>query len=132
MNIRFIKNKSKNLSNVNRRHIKGQKVKCTILGILCLIFLAGVLCGSLYLNNSLNDDYFTENSDNLVNILIDNDLDNEKIFLELLSSNIVMLLFMWIIGLSILGAPILIFFVAYDGFSLGVTISYILNVFRLI
>ena len=127
MNIRFIKNKSQNLKRRNEinNNVKLQKI---IFSLICMLFLLGVLAGSIYLKNVTIDSFVEENKNILENV-IDENINSEKIFVESLSKNIITLIFIWIIGLSILGVPILLFFVLYDGFSLGVTIAYILKTF---
>lgn len=126
MNIKFIKNKSRNY--VRRREYSSSKnnIKNISIIVLYLFFLLGLFMGILYFKNVNNSNYFGENTNILENIDL-NSLNYEKMFSESIFRNITTLLFMWIIGLSILGTPILIFYLLYDGFSLGFTISYIIT-----
>ena len=128
MNIQIIKNKSKKLK--SRRGYENKKNKDIIIIFLCLAFMIGLLIGVFYFKNIKNSNYFEENPNILENLDLKN-IENNNLFVESLLKNIIMLIFIWIIGLSILGAPILIAFILYDGFSLGITLSYILNTFGL-
>lgn len=131
MNIKFIKNKGKN--NISRRNIQNSKIKPKkiIFLLFSVLFLVGIISGIMYFKNILDNNYFNDNP----NILADLDLsykesiESSKLFSQILIKNLKVLLFIWIVGLSILGIPILIFFIMYDGFSFGVSLSYILSTY---
>lgn len=131
MNIQFIKNKSKNIK--TRREMLNQKqnLKNVTFFFLCFIFVVGLIIGVFYFKNVLDSNFFETNPNILesLDLAKRNEINNKTFFVEVLIRNFWMLIFMWIVGLSILGVPILIFYVLYDGFSLGITISYILNTY---
>lgn len=130
MNIQIIKNKSQKIRTRRKKYNK-QNIKFPIIMCLCIFLIIGILIGTVYFKNIANNNFFEENINVLENIDFANkdNINNKKLFTGIILKNIVLLIFIWIIGLSILGIPLLIFIVLYDGFSLGVTISYILNTF---
>ncbi len=126
MNIRFIKTRNQipkrreRTTNFN----KGKSTKIIIL-LLCAMFFIGIVLGSLYFKNSL-DNEFLENSNNPFESLNEFSTDKKDIFMNSACQNLIILSLFWIIGLSIVGVPILILFLVYEGASIGISISYIL------
>lgn len=130
MNIEIIKNKSQKIR-TRRKNNRKQNTKKIIFIILSLFFLIGILIGAFYFKGIVNNNFFEENPNILKDIDFTNfsNIDKKSMFFEILFKNSLLLILMWIIGLSVLGIPILIFIILYDGFSLGITISYVLNTF---
>lgn len=128
MNIEIIKNKSQKIR-TRRNNNKKQNSKKIIFIILNLFFLIAILIGVFYFKSVLNNNFFEENPNILENIDFTEfrNIDKKSMFFEILFKNSLLLILMWIIGLSVLGIPILILIILYDGFSLGITISYILS-----
>lgn len=130
MNIKIIRNKSKNIN--CRKKIKGgTRYKNIIIYLLCFMFFIGVVGGIIYFKNALNNNFFEENPNLLqdLEIIIKNNKGKKEFLCECILKNIMPLVLIWIIGLSILGIPIIILWILYDGFSLGVTITYVLSTF---
>lgn len=129
MNIRFIKGKDKKIR--NRRGIekadRKNENKFIIIIVLCVVFLFGVLFGTLYLINDMEENSF-KIEDNLLDSerIIEFEKDKKEIFVSSICQNLIILIFFWIIGLSVVGFPILIFYILFEGASIGITISYIL------
>lgn len=131
MNIQIIKNKSKKIKS---RRVLGNRKKNSrnlVIFFLCLVFIIAIVIGTFYFKTLVDSNYFEENLNILENMDLSN-INRTNLFLEVLFRNIIVLIFMWIVGLSVLGVPVLIFYIFYDGFSLGVTLTYILNTYGFI
>ncbi len=129
MNIKWIK-KKEHLSRTRRN----EKLYVNKLGsfqnifiFLCAIFLIGILLGTIYFVNGMPEkdmegfkNPFQEKA------LLEDAKDRKDIFIEIAVRNMIVLLAFWMVGLSIVGAPILIFYIFYEGASFGLSLSYIL------
>lgn len=126
MNIRFISIKNKSTRNL-KRNIKALKGTYIVYVLLCAIFLLGIVLGSLYVaKGRLEDGVITS-----IEMKTTKSDASEKILYNSLWQNGLLILFFWIVGLSVIGAPILLFAIFLDGISIGITISYILSTFGL-
>lgn len=126
MNIRFISIKNKGTRNLkgNVRNLKGTYIAYILL---CAIFLLGIIFGSLYIAKGQQGNSVITS---VKMTTIKNDM-LEKTLYSSLCQNGLLILFFWIVGLSVVGAPILLFAIFFDGISIGITISYILATFGL-
>lgn len=127
MNIRVISNKSKDLHRSNRQKTKKENYKNIVILFLCFTFLMGIIAGSVYFKFRISDEFLEENINFFEKSNIENlNIDKKDVFIDSLLKNIMILVFFWIVGLSIVGVPILVFFVLYEGFSVAITIIYTL------
>lgn len=130
MNIKFIKDKKQFLNSGRNGKGKIKKIygKVLVILLLCAMFLIGVLFGTIYIKSKMNED-FIEVKNNLLNNkeLIDYEENKKDIFIESVCQNLIILILFWIIGLSIVGVPLLVFLIFFEGVSIGITISYILS-----
>lgn len=95
--------------------------------LLLIIFFVGIICGSFCMKK------VSENDLNEYKISIRESLENNQTNLE--EANITNLwdtlktiFIFWIVGMSIVGMPILVIYVGYKGFSLGYTIMTVIKV----
>lgn len=95
--------------------------------LLLIIFFVGIICGSFCMKK------VSENDLNEYKISIEESLENNQANLK--EANMTNLLdtlktifIFWIVGMSIVGMPILVIYVGYKGFSLGYTIMTIIKV----
>lgn len=95
--------------------------------LLLIIFFVGIICGSFCMKK------VSENDLNEYKISIRESLENNQTNLK--EANITNLwdtlktiFIFWIVGMSIVGMPILVIYVGYKGFSLGYTIMTIIKV----
>lgn len=124
MDIKFIKVKKRRNSDWSRgvKKISHQKF---VFVFLCFVFLLGIIIGTLYMNKSginLEENEFTLSKQNI-------ETSKLEIFYRALYENGVIVLLFWIVGLSIVGVPILMFIIFSQGAFLGVSIWYILSIF---
>ena len=126
MNIRFISIKNKSTRNL-KRNIKALKGTYIVYVLLCAIFLLGIVLGSLYVAKGRLEDGVIAS----IEMKTTKSDASEKILYNSLWQNGLLILFFWIVGLSVIGAPILLFAIFLDGISIGITISYILSTFGL-
>ena len=121
MNIKKITRKNK----TRKGSIKNINIKIISIS-LCIIFLIGTICGSLYFNNILETQLIENDSDVFAFEKLDEFKEKNEIFKQSIFQNILILSAFWVLGLSLIGIPLLIFIVLFEGFSIGITASYIL------
>ena len=100
-----------------------------ILIILMITFAVGIFAGVIYYKNATS----TEELSNYVEKFMDkNNVEETKIYnvlKESLLKNTSIILIFWLLGASVIGIPILLFYVLYKGFSISFTISTIISTF---
>ena len=100
-----------------------------ILIILVITFAVGIFAGVIYYKNATA----TEELSNYVEKFMDKiNVEETKIYNVLKESslkNTSIILIFWLLGASVIGIPILLFYVLYKGFSISFTISTIISTF---
>lgn len=100
-----------------------------ILIILVITFAVGIFAGVIYYKNATS----TEELSNYVEKFMDKiNVEETKIYnvlKESLLKNTSIILIFWLLGASVIGIPILLFYVLYKGFSISFTISTIISTF---
>lgn len=114
--------------NKAKTNINNQKKKYLFLSIILLI---GIVSGALFIFFISKTDkllveeeltlFFTNMSDNKINYL--------DSFINSFLSNFLYLIFIWILGISIIGIPIIIFMFFFKGFIFGFSLSSIIYKF---
>ncbi len=103
-----------------------------ILIILMITFAVGIFAGVIYYKNATS----TEELSNYVEKFMDKiNVEETKIYnvlKESLLKNTSIILIFWLLGASVIGIPILLFYVLYKGFSISFTISTIISTFGFI
>lgn len=120
----------------NRGKRKNSKIKEVLLSylknnlreyaIITIIFLIGLVCGVVFINNTneaqireintyIND--FIESLKNNIQI------NKSALLQEALVSNLILAVILWFVGSTVIGIPIVYAMIAYRGFCLGYTIS---------
>jgi len=108
-----------------KKNITSQKQKYLFLAVILLI---GIVSGILFI-------FFISKTDkSLVNdelnfffkILKENQLDYVSSLINSISSNILYFVIVWILGISIIGIPVIIFLLFLKGFIFGFSISSII------
>lgn len=109
-----------------KNNISNQKKKYLFLSVITLI---GIISGILFI-------FFISKTDKLLvkdeltlffSNLKDNKLDYVSSLINSLSSNLLYLIIIWILGISIIGMPVIIFMLFFKGFIFGFSISTIIN-----
>lgn len=95
--------------------------------LLLIIFFVGIICGSFCMKK------VSENDLNEYKISIEESLENNQANLKEanmtnLWDTLKTIFIFWIVGMSIVGMPILVIYVGYKGFSLGYTIMTIIKI----
>lgn len=95
--------------------------------ILLLIFLLiGIVLGVFFINNSdeTQKNEVSEYINNFVNTLKDNNsIDKNELVKVSIKKNILMGIALWFIGSTIIGLPLIYFFVLYKGLCMGYTMA---------
>lgn len=112
------------------KNIATQKKKYLFLIVITLI---GILSGIIFI-------FFISNADKLLikdelNTFLlnikNNNLDYYSSFFQSFSSNFIYLIIIWLLGISIIGIPIIIFLLFFKGFIFGFGISSVISNFGL-
>ncbi len=112
------------------KNITTQKKKYLFLIVITLI---GILSGIIFI-------FFISNADKLLikdelNTFLlnikNNNLDYYSSFFQSFSSNFIYLIIIWLLGISIIGIPIIIFLLFFKGFIFGFGISSMISNFGL-
>ena len=94
-----------------------------------ITFAVGIFAGVIYYKNATS----TEELSNYVEKFMDKiNVEETKIYnvlKESLLKNTSIILIFWLLGASVIGIPILLFYVLYKGFSISFTISTIISTF---
>lgn len=100
--------------------------KNSILLVIFIIFLIGLIFGSIYIT-ILDDIEKTKILKEVNNFFISIDklefADKLSIFKNTLISNLLYFVFMWLLGLSVIGIPVIIIMIFFKSFILGFSIS---------
>lgn len=117
----------KKIINYLNETVKKEK---NILLFNTIIFLVGVVLGSLFINFITNDDkklLIEQVSTFFSNIKkLTSDIFGFESFLSILFNNLLVLSIIFVLGISMIGIPIVIFILFFKGFMLGTTISTII------
>ena len=120
----------------NRGKRKNSKIKEVLLSylrnnlreyaIITIIFLIGLVCGVVFINNT-NEAQISEINtyiNDFIQSLKNNIQINKPALLqEAIISNLILAVTLWFVGSTVIGIPIVYVMVAYRGFCLGYTIS---------
>lgn len=94
--------------------------------IVVLLFLIGIICGIIFVNNAsqMQIDDITSYLNEFTNSLKANaQIDKGVLLKECLISNFLLVLALWFVGSTVIGVPIVYGVILYRGFCLGYTIS---------
>jgi len=113
-------------NSIINRHINQHK---TLYIIILLLFSIGFIVGAI--NSSfLNQDIKQESNSyilNFVESLKTKEINSNLLFREVIISNIKPIIYIWIFGLIIIGIPVILIYVGLYGYSLGFTVTSVIN-----
>lgn len=116
--------RNKGLKSIIINHISENIREYTIIA---LIFIIGIIAGVVVINNSSNLQKEELNSyiSNFINALknSENTIDKVSLLKNTIKENIILSIFLWLAGCSVIGVPIVYAIILYKGFSLSYTIS---------
>jgi len=108
------------------------KMNKKIFIFLSVLFIVAIVAGSIF-SVTLNDnDTKLVNTylDNYINSINDNTIIFKDTFINSISSNLIMTIIIWLLGISVIGLPIIIFLFFYKCFVIGFAISSILMKYK--
>lgn len=109
--------------------IKANKLLFIEVLITILGFLTGILLIAILSNE--NKDMIKESINTFFETLNDNNLKYTKLLYTSLTTNLIVNIFIWLLGISIIGIPIVIIILFYKSLMLGFTISSLLFNYKL-
>lgn len=104
------------------------KMNKKVFIFLLILFIVALVAGSIF-SVTLNDnDTALVNTylDNYINSINDNTINFKDTFINSISSNLIITIIIWLLGISVIGLPIIIFLFFYKCFVMGFAISSIL------
>lgn len=101
---------------------------------LIIILLIGLLCGSLFITILNEEDKLMviKQLTSFFNQIKTNKIDYPQALKNSLTTNLIYIILIWLLGISIIGIPIIIFIVFIKGFIIGFSISAIIATYKLI
>lgn len=106
------------------------KKQFIIIFVICIVaFIIGVLLPSIL--NEENRKIIQTSLNSFFDTIKNNQLKTNELLFKILTSNIIIDLILWLLGISIIGIPIVIILLGYKSLSLGFTISSIISTYKL-
>ena len=106
------------------------KKQFIIIFVICIVaFIIGVLLPSIL--NEENRKIIQTSLNSYFDTIKNNQLKTNELLFKTLTSNIIIDLILWLLGISIIGIPIVIILLGYKSLSLGFTISSIISTYKL-
>ena len=106
------------------------KKQFIIIFVICIVaFIIGVLLPSIL--NEENRKIIQTSLNSFFDKIKNNQLKTNELLFKTLTSNIIIDLILWLLGISIIGIPIVIILLGYKSLSLGFTISSIISTYKL-
>lgn len=106
------------------------KKQFIIIFVICIVaFIIGVLLPSIL--NEENRKIIETSLNSFFDTIKNNQLKTNELLFKTLTSNIIIDLILWLLGISIIGIPIVIILLGYKSLSLGFTISSIISTYKL-
>ncbi len=109
--------------------LKDKKQLISIFVICIVAFIIGVLLPSIL--NEENRKIIETSLNSFFDTIKNNQLKTNELLFKTLTSNIIIDLILWLLGISIIGIPIVIILLSYKSLSLGFTISSIISTYKL-
>lgn len=100
---------------------------------LLILFLFGIVLGCIFFRNSINSDSEIEKEimNKVATVSEVKDSAHQEILTKSILKNLKILLFFWVIGVSIIGSPFLVILFCYKGFKISFLVSSLLMKYRL-
>ena len=111
------------------KKLKDKKQFIIIFVICTVAFIIGVLLPSIL--NEENRKIIQTSLNSFFDTIKNNQLKTNELLFKTLTSNIIIDLILWLLGISIIGIPIVIILLGYKSLSLGFTISSIISTYKL-
>ncbi len=119
MDLRTKRDKIKNFIIENIKRNKREYIS------LCIALFIGVVLGVLFINNAQDSEktQIQEYINNFIETTKNNNIDKLGLFKGLVIKNILIGIFLWFIGSTVIGIPLVYAYVMYNGFCISYAIS---------
>lgn len=110
------------------KKLKTKKLFILVFAITLLCFLAGMLLISML--SKSNKELIINSLNNFYTSLKENKISSTNLLYKTMTSNLILNIIIWILGISIIGIPIVIFILGFKSLSLGFTISSLIYTYK--
>ena len=111
------------------KKLKTKKVFIIIFIITILAFIAGILLVSI--ESKSNKELITTSLETFFKEVKENKLNTASLLSKSITSNLIMNTIVWLLGISIIGLPIVLLILGFKSLTFGFTISSILYTYKL-
>lgn len=106
------------------------KKQFILIFVICIVtFIIGILLPSIL--NEENRKIIETSLNSFFETIKNNQLKSNELLFKTLTSNIIIDLTIWILGISIIGIPLVILLLGYKSLSIGFTLSCIISTYKL-
>ena len=103
------------------KKLKTKKLFILVFAITLLCFIAGMLLISML--SKSNKELIINSLNNFYTSLKENKISSTNLLYKTMTSKLILNIIIWVLGISIIGIPIVIFILGIKSLSLGFTIS---------
>lgn len=111
------------------KKLKTKKLFILVFTITLLCFIVGILLISIL--SKSNKELIINSLNNFYTSLKENKISSTNLLYKTMTSNLILNIIIWILGISIIGIPIVIFILGFKSLSLGFTISSLIYTYKL-
>lgn len=111
------------------KKLKTKKVFIIIFIVTLLAFIIGILLVSIESKN--NKELITTSLTTFFNNIKENKLNTQTLLYKSITNNLITNIIVWLLGISIIGIPIVLIILGFKSLTLGFTISSILYTYKL-
>lgn len=110
------------------KKLKTKKLFILVFAITLLCFLAGMLLISML--SKSNKELIINSLNNFYTSLKENKISSTNLLYKTMTSNLILNIIIWVLGISIISIPIVIFILGFKSLSLGFTISSLIYTYK--
>lgn len=110
------------------KKLKTKKLFILVFAITLLCFIAGILLISMLSKN--NKELIINSLNNFYTSLKENKISSTNLLYKTMTSNLILNIIIWVLGISIIGIPIVIFILGFKSLSLSFTISSLIYTYK--
>lgn len=110
------------------KKLKTKKLFILVFAITLLCFIAGILLISML--SKSNKELIINSLNNFYTSLKENKISSTNLLYKTMTSNLILNIIIWVLGISIIGIPIVIFILGFKSLSLGFTISSLIYTYK--
>lgn len=124
----FKREYQKSYKNILVTHVQNNIREYTIG---CIIFVIGILLGVVFVNNLTEiqtDEISMYITDSITSLKQNTNLNSFEILKESIKNNIILVIFLWLMGSTVIGLLLVYLIICFKGFCFGYTISTIIFV----